>query len=143
MFKEFKQFAMRGNVVDMAVGVIIGSAFGSIVSSLVSDIAMPILGLITNNVDFNNLFVVLSNHPEHYPTLKSAQDAGVVTVNYGIFIGNVINFLLIAFVLFFLVKTINRFKEQEKATTKNCTFCTMSIPITAVKCPNCTADLNK
>lgn len=134
---------MRGNVVDMAIGVIIGGAFGKIVSSLVSDIAMPVLGLVTNNVDFNNLFIVHSKHEGTFPTLKSAQDAGVITLNYGMFLGNVFDFLLIAIVLFFFVKMINRFRAQaeEKVTTKKCTYCFTDIPIEAIKCPHCTADL--
>lgn len=141
MFKEFKEFAMRGNVMDMAIGVIIGGAFGKIVSSLVSDVVMPVLGLFTNNVDFNNLFIVLSDHKGSFNTLKSAQDAGAVTLNYGMFLGNIFNFLIIAFVIFLFVKSINRFKTQEEATTKECTYCAMTIPLAAIKCPNCTADL--
>jgi large conductance mechanosensitive channel len=148
MFKEFKEFAMRGNVVDMAVGVVMGAAFGAIVTSLVNDLLMPVLGLILGNADFTNLFVVLreGSIPGPYETLTLAQEAGAVTLNYGLFINAVISFLIIAFAIFFLIRAINRLQRQEEAppaepTTKNCAYCFSEIPIQATRCPNCTSEL--
>ena len=148
MFKEFKEFAMRGNVVDMAVGVVMGAAFGAIVTSLVNDLLMPVLGLILGDADFTNLFVVLreGSVPGPYETLTLAQEAGAVTLNYGLFINAVISFLIIAFAIFLLIRSINRLQRQEEnppaeATTKNCAYCFSEIPIQAVRCPNCTSEL--
>jgi len=142
-FNEFKEFAIKGNVIDLAVGVIIGGAFSKIVSSLVNDIFMPIITLITGKTSFENLFIALDG--KKYDTIEMAQSAGVGTVNIGIFISNVVDFLLIAFVIFVLVKQINRFKRKSEpvpATTKECPFCRTSIHIEATKCPNCTSDLS-
>ena len=148
MFKEFKEFAMRGNVVDMAVGVVIGAAFGAIVTSLVNDLLMPVLGLILGDADFTNLFFVLreGSVPGPYGTLALAQEAGAITLNYGLFINSVISFLIIAFAIFLLIRAINRLQRQEEAppaepTTKECTYCFSEIPIQATRCPNCTSEL--
>ena len=148
MWKEFKEFAVKGNVVDMAVGIIIGTAFGAIAKSLVSDIIMPPLGLIISNVDFADLFWVLQagNPAGPYATLAEAAKAGAVTMNLGVFINLVINFLLVSFAVFLLVKGVNRLKRQEikpepAPTSKDCPYCQMSIPIKASKCGHCTADL--
>ncbi len=150
MFKEFKEFAKRGNVVDMAVGIIIGGAFGTIVKSLVADLLMPPIGLLLGNVDFTNLFVVLrgGTTPGPYATLADAQTAGAVTFNYGVFINTVISFLIVAWAVFFLVKAINRLKSEmeqpapeAEPTIKDCPFCCSSIPIKATRCPQCTSEL--
>jgi large conductance mechanosensitive channel len=148
MFKEFKEFAMRGNVVDMAVGIIIGAAFGSIVKSLVADVIMPPIGLLLGDVDFSNLFVVLraGTEPGPYAALADAQAAGAVTINYGLFINTVISFLIVAFAVFLLVRSINRLKRKEEAppaapTTKECPRCFSTIPIKATRCGFCTSDL--
>ena len=143
MLKEFKEFAMRGNVIDLAVGVVIGAAFGKIVTSLVDDILMPPLGLLLGNVDFTNLFVNLSDQP--YQSLAQAKEAGAPTINYGIFLNNVLSFLIIAFAVFLLVKQVNRFRrgEEPKPTTKECPYCASSIPLQAVRCPQCTSDLRE
>jgi large conductance mechanosensitive channel len=149
MVKEFKEFAMRGNVVDMAVGIIIGGAFGTIVKSLVSDVIMPPIGLLLGGVDFSNLFVVLKEGAEAaapYAALTDAQAAGAVTVNYGVFFNSVISFLIVAFAVFMLIKGINSLKRQEEAppaepTTKECPFCLSTIAIKASRCPNCTSEL--
>jgi large conductance mechanosensitive channel len=146
MLKEFKAFAMRGNVLDLAVGIIIGGAFGTIVKSLVDDVIMPPIGLALGNVDFSNLFVLLKTGdkaPPPYSTLAEAHAAGAVTVNYGLFINNIIAFLLIAFAVFLIVRVANRMRPDETPApnTKPCPFCTMSIPLAASRCPNCTADL--
>jgi large conductance mechanosensitive channel len=113
MLKEFKEFAMRGNVIDLAVGIIIGAAFTSVVNSLVKDIIMPPIGYVMNGIDFSNFFLVLKG--EDYPSLKAAQDAGAVSINYGVFFNAIINFLIVAFAVFLLVKQVNRFKKQEAA----------------------------
>lgn len=141
MLEEFKKFALRGNVVDMAVGIIIGGAFGKIISSLVADIIMPPLGIIIGGVDFKNLFINLSGTP--YATLADAQAAGAATINYGIFINTVIDFVIIAFAIFIMVKQMNRFKKEEVAeiTTKECPFCKTEIPLGATRCPHCTSEL--
>lgn len=148
MWKEFKEFAVKGNVVDMAVGIIVGTAFGAIAKSLVSDIVMPPLGLLISNVDFADLFWVLKagNPAGPYATLAEAAKAGAVTMNLGVFINLVINFLLVSFAVFLLVKGVNRLKREEvkpapAPTSKDCPFCLMSIPIKATKCGHCTADL--
>lgn len=145
MLKEFKEFAMRGSVIDLAIGVILGAAFGSIVNSFVNDILMPPIGLLVGNVDFSNLFVTLKG--PQTTTLADAQNAGAVTLNYGVFINTLINFLIIAFVIFLLVKQINRLQRKEEAppaepTTKECTYCFTQIPIQATRCPNCTSELS-
>ncbi len=146
--KEFKEFAMRGNVVDMAVGIIVGGAFGTIVKSLVSDVLMPPIGLLMGGVDFSDFFVVLKQgaEPAPYLTLAQAQAAGAVTINYGVFLNSVISFLIVAFAVFLLIKAINKLRRLEEApppapTTKECQFCYSSIPIKAVRCPNCTSEL--
>ena len=144
MFKEFKQFAMRGNVVDLAVGVIIGGAFGKIVSSFVEDILMPPIGLLMGKVDFSNLFLSLSGG--EFATLAAAQAAGAVTLNYGLFINAVIDFLIVAFAIFILIRQINRLQKKEddqaKApSSKTCPFCQSEIAIKATRCPACTSQL--
>ena len=148
MFKEFKEFAMRGNVVDMAVGIIIGAAFGSIVKSLVADIIMPPIGLLLGNVDFSNLFAVIKQGTVAgtFSTVAEAQKAGAVTVNYGMFINTVISFLIVAFAVFLLVKGINSLRRQEEAppeepTTKECPHCFSEISIKATRCAFCVADI--
>ncbi len=148
MFKEFKEFAMRGNVVDMAVGIIIGAAFGSIVKSLVADIIMPPIGLLLGNVDFSNLFVVIKQGAAEgtFATVADAAKAGAVTLNYGLFANTVISFLIVAFAVFLLVKGINTMKRKEAAapeapTTKECPRCFSTIPIKATRCGFCTSDL--
>jgi large conductance mechanosensitive channel len=142
MFKEFKEFIMRGNVLDLAVGVVIGAAFGKIVTSLVTDILMGPIGVVLGKVDFSNFFIDLSGG--HYPTLKAAQAASAATINYGLFLTNVVDFLIVAFVIFMVVKQANRMKRQPApaaATTKECPFCRTAIPIAATRCPNCTSQL--
>jgi large conductance mechanosensitive channel len=142
MFKEFKAFIMKGNVLDLAVAVIIGAAFGKIVSSLVSDIIMPPIGLILGKVDFSNLFIDLSG--QSHPTLAAAKAAGAATINYGVFLNNVLDFLIVAFAIFLVVKQANRYKSAPAPavpTTKACKFCATEIPIPATRCPNCTSQL--
>ena len=141
MLKEFKEFAMRGNVIDLAVGVIIGAAFGKIISSLVQDIMMPPLGLLLKNVDFSNLFITLNG--QHFDTLDAAKKAGAPTLNYGIFLNNVIDFLIVAFCVFILVQQVNRWtkKPEPVANTKDCPQCAMSIPLNAKRCPHCTSQI--
>ena len=142
MFKEFKQFVMRGNVVDLAIGVVIGAAFGKIVTSFVEDVLMPPIGLALGRVDFSNLFINLSG--KDYPSVAVAKAAGAATLNYGIFINNVLNFLIIAFAIFLLIKQINRLQEpapEAAPTTKDCPHCLSAIPLKATKCAHCTADL--
>lgn len=148
MFKEFREFAMRGNVVDMAVGIIIGGAFGTIVKSLVTDILMPPIGLLLGGVDFSDLFLTLKDGSPAgpYATLMSAQDAGAVTIGYGIFINAVVSFLIVAFAVFFLIKGINSLKRDEpklpeKPAVKECQFCFSSIPVKATRCPFCTSEI--
>ena len=150
MLQEFKKFAMRGNVVDMAVGIIIGGAFGTIVKSLVADIIMPPIGLLMGGVDFSDLFITLKEGAAAgpYATLAAAQEAGAVTISYGLFINSVISFLIVAFAVFLLIKSINKMqKEEEEApeevTTKDCPFCCTSIAIDATRCPSCTSELSK
>lgn len=142
MFKEFKEFAMRGNVVDMAVGIIIGAAFGRIITSLVSDIIMPPIGVVLGRVDFSNLFLSLTG--QQYANLAAAKAAGAATINYGVFINTVIDFLIVAFVIFLMVRQINRWSKPAPAaapTAKECPYCASSIPIKATRCPNCTSQL--
>lgn len=149
MIKEFKDFAVKGNVIDMAVGIVIGAAFGTIVKSFVADVIMPPIGLLLGNVDFSNLFLVLKDGaagPAAYASLADAQAAGAVTLNYGQFINTVISFLIIAFAIFLVIKNMNRLKREKPApaaepTTKECPHCYSTINIKAVKCPNCTSML--
>ena len=148
MLKEFQKFIMRGNVLDLAVGIIIGSAFTSIVNSLVNDIIMPPIGEITGGVDFSSLFINLSGGD--YDSLASAKEAGAATINYGVFINNLITFLIVAFVVFLLVKAVNTFMERlnraadtPDPTTKKCSYCYTEIPIQATRCPNCTSELSE
>jgi len=149
MLKEFKEFVMRGNVIDLAVGFIIGAAFSTIVKSLVSDVIMPPIGLLLGDVDFNNLFAVLEEGAivGPYDTLAAAQEAGAVTINYGVFINTVIAFIIVAFAVFFMIRYINRLKRKEEAstaepTTKECPYYFSVIPIKASRCPNCTSKLD-
>ncbi len=150
MWKEFREFAMRGNVIDMAVGIIIGAAFGTIVKSLVADIIMPPIGLLLGNVDFTNLFAVIKEGtvaPGPYATVDAATKAGAVTINYGIFINTLISFLIIAFAIFMVVKSINNLKKKqeeippEAPTTKNCPYCLEKISLSATRCSHCTSEL--
>lgn len=144
MVKEFKEFIMRGNVMDMAVGIIIGAAFGKIVSSFVSDVLMPPLGLLLGKVDFSNLFITLSG--QTFATLEEAKKAGAVTLRYGLFFNTVIDFLIVALAIFMVIRQINRLKSQPEPvpvvpTTKECPFCLSVIPIKASRCPHCTSEL--
>ncbi len=144
MLKEFKEFAMKGNVLDMAVGIIIGAAFGKIISSFVGDVLMPPIGLFLGKVDFSSLFINLSG--KTYTSLAEAKAAGAPTLNYGLFINTVLDFLIVAFVIFLLVKQVNRMRAQPAAapaapTTKDCPFCATAIPIKALRCPNCTSEV--
>jgi large conductance mechanosensitive channel len=142
MWKDFKAFIMRGNVVDLAVAVIIGAAFGAIVNSLVNDIVMPLIGQATGKVNFTDLFIALNG--VHYATLADAQAAGAATVNYGVFINTIITFLIIAFVIFIVIRAISRLQKAPAPaapTTKECQFCHTQIPIPATRCPNCTSEL--
>jgi large conductance mechanosensitive channel len=146
MLKEFKEFAMRGNVADMAVGIIIGAAFGAIVKSLVDDVIMPPIGLLLGGVDFSNFFAVLKEgaQPGPYASLAAAKAAGAVTVNYGLFFNSVISFLIVAFAVFLLVRGLNSMKRQEAEvppTMKDCPFCATVIPVKATRCPQCTSQL--
>ena len=142
MLKEFKDFIMRGNVLDLAVAVIIGAAFGAIVGSFVKDILMPPIGLLLGNVDFSNLFLSLKGEP--YPSLAAAQAAGAPTLNYGLFINTIINFIIVAFAIFMVVRVANRMKKPEvpaAPATKDCPYCKTLIHIEATRCPNCTSEL--
>jgi large conductance mechanosensitive channel len=144
MLKEFKEFAMRGNVLDMAIGIVIGGAFGKIVSSFVKDILMPPVGLLLGGVDFSNLYINLSGG--EFESLEKAQEAGAATINYGLFVNTALDFVIIAFAIFLLVKQVNRLKKQPEPapaepTTKSCPFCVSEIAIKAKRCPHCTADL--
>ena len=144
MLKEFKEFAMRGNVLDMAVGIIIGAAFGKIVSSLVNDVIMPPIGLLLGNVDFSNLFINLSG--QSYASLAAAKAAGAPVVAIGVFLNSVFDFLIVAFVIFLLIRQVNRMKRQTEVPavapiTRECPFCWSSIPMKATRCPHCTSEL--
>ncbi len=148
MLKEFKEFAVRGNVVDMAVGIIIGSAFGTIVKSLVADVIMPPIGLLLGNVDFTNLFLVLKSGatPGPYATVADAATAGAVTLNYGVFINTLISFVIVAFAVFILIRNLNKLKRKDESAppppnTKQCPFCVSTIDKAATRCPSCTSDL--
>jgi large conductance mechanosensitive channel len=142
MLKEFKEFAMKGNVLDLAVGFIIGAAFGKIVTSLVSDIVMPPIGLILGKVDFSSLFLNLSG--KSYSSLAEAKAAGAATLNYGIFLNNIVDFLVVAFAVFLLVRMVNRWNKPAPAaapSTKECPYCASAIPLKATRCPNCTSEI--
>jgi len=146
MFKEFKEFVMKGNVIDMAVGIIIGAAFGTIIKSLVDDVLMPPIGLLLGNVDFSNLLVVIKEGKVAgpYATLAAAKAAGAVTVNIGVFINTVISFLIVAFSVFLVIKSVNRLKKEPPPpdpTTKDCPLCCTAIPVKATRCPHCTSEL--
>ena len=147
MWKEFKEFAVRGNMVDMAVGIVVGGAFTTIVRSLVDDVLMPPLGLLLGGVDFSNFFVVLKDRVDAgpFPRLADAQASGAVTLNYGLFVNALISFLIVALALFTVVKTMNRLRRQEEIaaapTTRDCPKCQLSIPLKAVRCPHCTSDI--
>jgi large conductance mechanosensitive channel len=146
MLKEFRTFVMRGNVVDLAVGIIIGGAFGVIVKSLVDDVIMPPIGLLLGDVNFTNLFLLLKPGPKApppYPTLADAQAAGAVTINYGVFLTHVVTFIIVAFAVYLLVRTINQLRgpQEASAATKECSYCRMAIPLAAVRCPHCTSEL--
>ncbi|MBI2868775.1 MAG: large conductance mechanosensitive channel protein MscL [Chloroflexi bacterium] len=153
MLKDFKTFIMRGNVVDLAVGIVIGVAFGAIVSSFVKDVVMPPVGLLLGNVDFTNLFVVLKEGATAgpYSSLATAQEAGAVSINYGVFINTIINFLILAVVIFFfIVRPMAKAHERQKSAeaapppgTKECPFCYTNIAIKATRCPNCTSELKQ
>ena len=144
MFKEFKEFAMRGNLIDLAIGIIIGGAFGKIISSFVNDIIMPPIGMLLGQVNFSDLFVALDG--KAYASLSAAQEAGAPTLNYGLFINNLIDFLIVAFVIFLVVRAINKMKKPAPAaaaevTTKECPHCCSQIPLNAKRCPQCTSTL--
>lgn len=145
MWKDFKAFVMRGSVLDMAIGIIIGAAFGRIVSSLVNDVVMPPIGLLLGKVDFSNLFIVLSNPTgQALASIQAARDAGAVTLNYGLFINTVIDFLIVALAIFLLIRGFGRLQRKPapaEPTTKDCPFCFSSIPIQATRCPHCTSQL--
>jgi len=146
MLKEFKEFAMKGNVIDMAVGIIIGAAFGTIIKSLVDDILMPPIGLLLGNVDFSNIFMVIKEGKVAgpYASIAAAKAAGAVTVNPGVFINTIISFLIVAFSVFLVIKNVNRVKKEPPApdpSTKDCSFCFTAIPVKATRCPNCTSEL--
>jgi large conductance mechanosensitive channel len=142
MFKEFKTFAMRGNVLDMAVGIIIGAAFGRIITSFVNDIIMPPLGLLIGKVDFSSLFLNISGTA--YPTLAAAKAAGAATINYGVFLNTILDFLIVAFAIFLLVRQVNRWSKPAAApapTTRECPYCMTQIPLKATRCPACTSEV--
>ncbi len=142
MLKEFKEFAMRGNVVDMAVGIIIGAAFGKIITSLVNDVLMPPIGLLLGRVNFSDLFINLSG--VHYDNLEAAKKAGAATINYGVFMNTILDFVIVTFAIFMLVRQMNRLQRPAPAaapTTKDCPYCASAIAIKATRCPHCTSDL--
>ena len=139
MLKEFKEFAMRGNVMDMAVGIIIGAAFGKIITSLVGDVIMPPLGLLLSKVNFNDLYFSLDG--KSYASLAAAKAAGAPTINYGMFVNTILDFVIVAFVIFLLIRQMNRMMPAATPSTKDCLFCASSIPVKASRCPNCTSQL--
>lgn len=143
MLKEFKEFAMRGNVLDLAVGIIIGAAFGKIITSLVNDVIMPPVGLLLGKVNFSQLYFNLSG--QAYPSLAAAQEAGAPTINYGLFLNSIVDFLIVAFVIFLIVRQVNKLTAKPAApaepTTKECPFCASTIPLKATRCPACTSEL--
>jgi large conductance mechanosensitive channel len=145
MLKEFRDFAVRGSVIDLAIAVIIGAAFGKIVTSLVNDVVMPPVGLLLGNVDFSNFFITLSGSKA--ATLAEAKDLGAVTINYGVFFSTVIDFIIVAFIIFMLLRPINRMKKKPaeaavEPTTKECPFCISTVPVKAIRCPFCTSELS-
>lgn len=142
MFKEFKEFAMKGNVLDMAVGIIMGVAFGKIITSFVNDVIMPPIGLLLGKVDFSSLFLNLSAQP--YNTLAEAKAAGAATINYGLFLNTILDFVIVAFVVFLMVRQVNRLKKAPAPApviTRDCTYCMSPIPLKATRCPHCTSEL--
>jgi len=140
MFKEFKEFAMRGNVLDLAIGIIIGGAFGKIITSFVNDLLMPPIGLLLGKVDFSSLYVNLSG--QAYPSLAAAKEAGAATINYGLFLNTVLDFVIVAFAVFLLVRQVNRWTAKPAApTTKECPFCYSTIALKATRCPHCTSEV--
>jgi large conductance mechanosensitive channel len=148
MLKDFKEFAMRGNVVDMAVGIVIGAAFGTVIKSLVADVIMPPIGLLLGNVDFSNLFIILKagKVAGPYISLAAAQAAGAVTLNLGLFINTIVSFVIVAFAVFLLVRGVNQLRQEQEGppavpTTKECPYCLSEIPLKASRCPHCTSEL--
>jgi large conductance mechanosensitive channel len=148
MLKDFKEFAMRGNVVDMAVGIVIGAAFGAVIKSLVADVIMPPIGLLLGNVDFSNLFLLLKDGKVAgpYVSLAAAQAAGAVTLNLGLFINTIISFVIVAFAVFLLIRGLNRMQREKEAppaapATRECPFCLSEVPLKATRCPHCTSEL--
>ena len=143
MLKEFKEFAMKGNVLDMAIGIIIGAAFGKIISSMVSDILMPPIGMLMGKVDFSSLFITLTGQP--FPSLAAAKAAGAPTINYGVFLQTTLDFVIVAFVIFMVVKQVNRFTKPDAPpappSTKPCPYCLSEIPLKAIRCSHCTSDV--
>ncbi len=142
MLKEFREFIMRGNVLDLAIGIIVGAAFGKIVTSFVNDILMPPIGVLLGKVDFSELFINLTATP--YPSRAAAKAAGAATINYGVFLNTVLDFLIVAFVIFLLIRQVNRLKRQPAPAapnTKECTYCLSAVPIKAIRCPHCTSEL--
>ena len=143
MLKEFKEFAMKGNVLDMAIGIIIGAAFGKIISSMVSDILMPPIGMLMGKVDFSSLFITLTGQP--FPSLAAAKAAGAPTINYGVFLQTILDFVIVAFVIFMVVKQVNRFKKPDAPpappSTKPCPYCLSEVPLKAIRCSHCTSDV--
>jgi large conductance mechanosensitive channel len=140
VFKDFKEFVMRGNVLDLAVAFILGAAFGKIVTSFVNDVLMPPIGLLLGKVDFANLFVSLDGN--HYASVEAAKAAGAATINYGVFINTILDFVIVAFAIFLIVRQANRMRRQE-VTTKTCDYCVSAIPIAATRCPHCTSELKE
>ncbi len=146
MWKEFREFISRGNVIDLAVGIVVGTAFNRIVTSFVNDIIMPPIGMVLARINFNNLYIALNG--KQYTNFTDAQNAGAPTINYGIFINNIIDFLIVAFAVFLLVQQVNRIKSRFQAprgapTTKGCPYCYTTIPIKATRCPACTSELTQ
>jgi large conductance mechanosensitive channel len=141
MLREFREFAMRGNLLDMAIGIVIGAAFGRIISSLVNDVIMPPIGLVLGGFDFANLFVALRGGP--FASVAAAKAAGAPTINYGVFINTIVDFIIVAFAVFLLIRGINRMRREPEATptTKSCPYCVSTIPLAAVRCPHCTSEL--
>ena len=141
MIREFKEFAMRGNMLDLAIGIVLGAAFGRIITSVVNDVLMPPIGLLLGGLDFSSLFIALRGGP--YPSVAAAKAAGAPTINYGIFLNTIVDFVIVAFVIFLVVKQINRMRRQPDVTptTKPCPFCLSTVPLNAVRCPYCTSDL--
>src|ERR1035437_3520219 len=142
VLKEFREFAMRGNVLDMAIGIIIGTAFGKIITSLVNDILMPPIGVLLGKMDFASLFVSISS--QHYQRLADAKAAGAATINYGLFLNTIIDFVVVAFIIFLLIRQVNRFKKKEEPAvpvTKDCPYCLSAVSVKATRCPHCTSEL--